>query len=182
MPLVLPESYEAQQINREIEQQVDAQIEEAAHWNKELKRIDPGLSLVLGAQNAADTELKAGYWHLRKRVPGGVDAYIVLQGPQGQYREPGAWMLEMLQGADMWDDRVKQDRKRIQRHVAEAKTRARATEKEQALDEADLAMRAAKRLKDSMGFEKRSDLKASPETLAYRKKMAQGRTEPGEKL
>lgn len=181
MPLVLPESYEAQQINREIEQQVDAQIAEAAHWNKELKRIDPGLSLVLGAQNAADTELKAGYWHLRKHVPGSVDAYIVLQGPEGQYREPGAWMLEMLAGADMWDDRVKQDRKRIQRHVAEAKDRARRTEKEAQMDEADLVMRAAKRLKDPLGFEKRSDLKASPETLAYRKKLSERSGDAGGK-
>lgn len=159
MPLILSESYEAQQINREIEQQVDAQIEEAAHWNKELKRIDPGLSLVLSKEGAADTELQAGYWAIRKRVPGSVDAYIVLQGPEGQYREPGAWMLEMLQGADMWDDRVKQDRKRIQRHVAEAKARARQTEKEQQLDEADVAMRAAKRLRGPSGFEKRTDLK-----------------------
>jgi len=159
MPLILPEIYEAEQINREIEQQVDEQIEVATRWNKELRRIDPGLSLVLGAQNAADTELRAGYWHVRKRVPGSVDAYIVLQGPQGQYREPGAWMLEMLQGADMWNDRVRHERREIQRRVAEAKARAEQIEKEQRLDEAELAMRAAKRLRGPEGFEKRTDLK-----------------------
>jgi len=159
MPLALPESYEAQQINREIEQQVDEQIEVGEYWSRELQRIDRGLSCVLGKENAADTELKAGYWHIRKRVPGSVDAYICLQGDEGQYREPGAWILEMLQGADMWDDRVKQDRKRIQRHVAEAKQRAQQTEKEAKLDEADLAMRAAKRLRGPSGFEKRTDLK-----------------------
>lgn len=172
MPLILSESYEAQQINREIEQQVDAQIEEAAHWNKELKRIDPGLSLVLGAQSAADTELKAGYWHVRKRVPGGVDAYIVLQGPDGQYREPGAWMLEMLQAADMWNDRVKEERKRIQRHVAEAKDRARRTEKEAQMDEADLAMRAASRLRGPEGFTKRTDLKGHASRSSESRKYA----------
>jgi hypothetical protein len=172
MPLAPPGSYEAQQINREIEQQVDAQIEEAAHWNKELKRIDPGLSLVLGVQNASDTELKAGYWHVRKRVPGGVDAYIVLQGPQGQYREPGAWMLEMLQAADMWNDRVKEERKRIQRHVAEAKARAQATEKEQQLDMADEAMRAAKRLRGPAGFKERTDLKGHASRSSKARKYA----------
>lgn len=172
MPLVLPEAYEAQQINREIEQQVDAQIAEAAHWNKELKRIDPGLSLVLGKENADDTELRAGYWSIRKRVPGSVDAYIVLQGPQGQYREPGAWMLEMLQGADMWNDRVRHEREEIQRKVRESRRRAEQTEKEAKLDEADLAMRAAKRLRGPSGFKERTDLKGHASRSSKARKYA----------
>jgi len=168
MNLLVPESVEAERINAEIESQVDAQIQAAAYWNRELKRIDPGLSLVLGRENADDMDLRAGYWAIRKKVPGSVDAYIVLQGPQGQYREPGAWMLEMLAANDMWNDRVRQDRKRIQRHIAEAKARARQTEKEQRMDEAELAMRAAKRLRGPEGFTKTSASKRRGDGIAKR--------------
>ncbi len=159
MSLIVSESVEARQINAEIEQQIDAQIEEARHWNRELQRIDPGLSLIWSPPQADDMELKPGRFMIRKRVPGSVDAFIPLEGPEGQYREPGVWMLEMLQGNDMWNDRVKQDRKRIQRHIAEAKARAQQTEKEQRWDEAMLAMRAAKRLRDPRGFEHNSQAK-----------------------
>lgn len=175
MPLILPESYEAEQINREIERQVDAQIELGRHWTHELQRIDRSLSLVLGKENADDMELKAGYWHIRKKVPGSVDAYICLQGDHGEYREPGSWILHLLEGADMWDDRVKQDRKRIQRHVAEAKERAHRLEREQQMDEAELAMRAAKRLRGPEGFEKRTDLKG------HASRSSKSRTTPSEK-
>ena len=165
MNLLVPESVEAERINAEIERQVDAQIDLAQHWNRELKRIDPGLSLVLGKENADDMELRAGYWAIRKVVPGSVDAYIVLQGPQGQYREPGPWMLEMLNENDMWNDRRRHERKEIKRRLSEAKARAEQTEKEQRLDEAELAMRAAKRLRGPEGFTKTSTSKRRGEGL-----------------
>lgn len=169
MNLLVPESVEAERINAEIESQVDAQIEAAQHWNRELKRIDPGLSLVLGKENADDMELRAGYWAIRKVVPGSVDAYIVLQGPDGQYREPGSWMLEMLQGADMWNDRRRHEREEIKRRIQISKERAYETEKEARLDEAELAVRAAKRLRGPEGFEKRTDLKGHASRSAKRR-------------
>lgn len=175
MSLLLSERYEAEQINREIAEQVDEQIAVADHWNTELRKIDPGLSLVLGRDDAEGYEIRPSHWAIKKRVPGSVDEYIVLQGPDGQYREPGVWMLEMLQGADMWNDRRRHERKEIQRKVQEAKERAHQTEKEQRLDEAELAVRAAKRLKDPMGFEKRSDLKADRKTLDHRRKLSEAR-------
>lgn len=159
MSILLSERYEAEQINREIAEQVDEQIAVADHWNTELRKIDPGLSLVLGRDNAEGYEVQASHWAIRKKVPGSVDEYIILQGPDGQYREPGSWMLEMLQGADMWNDKRRHERKEIQRRVTEAKERAYATEKEQRLDEAELAVRAAKRLRDPRGFEHNSQAK-----------------------
>lgn len=181
MPLVLPESVEAARINAEIDSQVNDQIEEATRWNRELKRIDESLSLVWSPPQADDTELRPGRFMIRKRVSGSVDAFIPLEGPEGQYREPGPWMLEMLAANDMWSDRRRHEREEIKRKLGESKRRAEQTEREARWDEATLAMRAAGRLRDPMGFEKRSDLKASPETLAHRKKLAERRTERGEK-
>lgn len=165
MPLILSESAYVEQVNAELEAKVDECLDKAESWNRELKRIDPSLSLVLGKENVEDSELKASYWHIRQRVPGFADGYICLQGPQGQYREPGAWMLDMLLYGDLWNDRVKRDRERIRRHLAEAKERARQTEKEQRWDEASLAMRAAKRLRGPEGFSKTSEPKRRGEGL-----------------
>lgn len=172
MSLILSEAAYAEQLNAELEAKVDKCLDKAERWNRELKQIDPSLSLVLGKENVDDSELKASYWHIRQRVPGFADGYICLQGPNGEWREPGAWMIDMLLYGDLWNDRARRDRGRIRRRLAEAKERARQTEKEQRWDEASLAMRAAKRLKDPMGFTKRSDLKASKATLAHRRKLA----------
>lgn len=172
MSLFVPESVEAQQINAEIEQQIDAQIEEATHWNRELQRIDPGLSLIWSPPQVEDTELKPGRFMIRKKVPGSVDAFIPLEGPEGQYREPGVWMLEMLAANDMWNDRRRHERDEIKRKLGEAKARAYATEKEQRLDESELAVRAAKRLRGPEGFTKRTDLKGHASRSSKARKYA----------
>jgi hypothetical protein len=172
MSLILSERSEAEQINREIAEQVDEQIAVADHWNTELRKIDPGLSLVLGRDDAEGFEVRASHWAIKKRVPGSVDEYIVLQGPEGQYREPGAWMLEMLQGADMWNDRRRHEREEIKRRIQVSKERAYETERQQRLDEAELAVRAAKRLRGPEGFEKRTDLKGHASRSSQPRKYA----------
>ena len=65
----------------------------------------------------------------------------------------------MLQGADMWNDRRRHEREEIKRRIQVSKERAYETEREARLDEAELAVRAAKRLRGPDGFEKRTDLK-----------------------
>jgi hypothetical protein len=65
MPDVLiSEQQAAARINALIEQQVDAQIEDARFWTKELKRIDPDLSLCWVPEGAVDAELTPGRWHI----------------------------------------------------------------------------------------------------------------------
>ncbi|HET7455392.1 MAG TPA: hypothetical protein VFJ76_07725 [Solirubrobacterales bacterium] len=164
MDLVLPASVEAEIINAEMEQQADEHMVEAVEWAEELKRIDPGLDLVW-VGNADDPELEPNRWHIRKRIPGSVDAYIALVGEGGSYRPPGAWMLEWLTANDLWNPRVHRDRSEAKRKLGEARDRARRLRAEQRQDHMAEAVRAARRIRDDRGMTQRSDLKA-PSVIA----------------
>lgn len=156
MPLILPESAYIARVNAEIASQVDDQTAEASRWNRQLRTIDERLSLVWVYPEAEDSELIAGRWAIRWRFPGAPDEFITLQGPSGQFRHPGAWMLDMLNENDLWASCRRHEREVIRRRLREAKERAHQTEKEQRFDEASYAMRAAKRLRGPEGFTKTS--------------------------
>lgn len=180
MSLLVPEEVLAAEINREIEEQVDEHMAEAVEWAEELKRIDPSLDLVFAAGNADDPELVAGRWHVRKRVSGGVDAYIALVGPGNTYRPPGAWILEYLSANDLWNPKVHRDKEEAKRKLEEARDRARKLRAEQRQDHMKEAYRAARRIRDDRGMTQRSDLKAPPDISKERRerKKAEGIAEP----
>lgn len=167
--LLLPEHVQAQVINDEIEEQVALESEEGRYWEKELKRIDPGLELVQASGSADDPELEPGVWYIRKRIPGQVDHYIPLTGPTGARRLPGAWMLEWLDASDLWNPRVHRDRKEAKRKLSEARQRAKKLRAEQRQDVMAEAVRAARRIRDDRGMNHRSDLKV-PKVIAEERK------------
>jgi hypothetical protein len=163
MPLLLPQDPAALALaeaeNAAKNMAVDDAIAGAEKWTEELKRIDPHLTIVWIGENSevGDLDLVPGRWHIKKKVPGGDDEYFPLVGEQGEYREPGGWMLDMLNANDMWNPRAHRDRKEAKRKLREAKVRARALEKEQRQDEMLLAARAAKRMRGDSGLHKRTD-------------------------
>jgi hypothetical protein len=161
MSLLLPASVEAQQINAEIEEQLEAEDSEARYWTKELQRVDPTVELRRASWQADDAELEPGQWYIRKPVPGQVEAYIAL--PAG--RPPGAWILEWLSAADMWNPRVHRDRKETKRKLREAKHRADKLRAEQRKDVMAEAVRAAQRVRGDGGMTKRTDKKRRGEGL-----------------
>lgn len=60
-------------------------------------------------------------------------------GGVGEFVEPGSWVFDELAAADLWDERVQRDRRRIQREMVEAK--ARRVERERAERDADVLER-----------------------------------------
>jgi hypothetical protein len=157
--LLLPRAYVAAELNAMVDAKVDDQIAEGEHWNHELKRIDQDLSLVWVPEGVEQPGVIAGRFHIRKRVPGGLDGYIPLIGPNGEFRPPGPWMLDALAEADMWNERVRGERARNADRLREARRRQRVREEEQMQDEMRLAARAAGRMRGDGGLHKRTDLK-----------------------
>lgn len=139
------------------EARVDEEFHEAERWNRELKRIDLELSLVWVGEQPFSSQV-AERFHIRKRVPGGLDGYIPLPP-----RPLGPWLLDTLREADMWDERVRGEKRTREGKIEEAKRRALALEEEQSEDEARLAVRAAKRLRGDSGMQVRTDLKRARE-------------------
>lgn len=169
LPASLAEEEQAAQINAEIEAQVDAHVAEARTLARDLKHIDPSLEVVWVPEGADDPELVPARWHIRKRTPGSINAYIVLAGPNGEYREPGPWVLDWLQANDLWNPQVHRSRQEAKDRRREAKRRAKAREEEQRKDEMLLAGRAVRRLRGDSGMTQRTDLKLPPKLAAERK-------------
>lgn len=159
--------------------QVQAEADEARHWNRELKRIDPTLSLVFVPGNATEFE-ERNCWQLKKEIPGEYDEYWPLLTDEadvaagkatavGLYKAPGSWLLDVLNENDLWNPRVHRSRQETRAKFRAAKERAKQRETEQRQDEMALAHRAAKRLKGDSGFMKRTDLILPPAIAAERK-------------
>ena len=161
MPLLLPASVEAEIINREIEEQLEAEDSEARYWTKELQRVDPSIELRRASANADDAELLPGQWFIRKPIDGQVDAYIPL--PYG--RPPGSWILEWLAAGDLWNSRVHRDRKEAKRKLREARQRARKLRAEQRQDAMAEAVRAARRVRGDGNMTTRTDRKRRGEGI-----------------
>lgn len=121
-----------------------------AHWNPELARIDPDLSLIRAKHGAQAPGLKPGFWHLMRSTPGAPINLIPLEGPGGEFREPGSWMFDMIRSSDLWDGRVTRDRERKLAAAEDAKRRARLAEREARQGEILERWQAASRAQVSM--------------------------------
>lgn len=167
--LLVPASVAAEEEAAAINAEVDAQVTEARILADDLRRIDPTLSVVWVGENADDPEVVPARWHIRKRIAGTIDAYIPIVGPDGEYREPGPWVLDWLQAADLWNPQVHRSRREAKDRHREAKLRAKAREEEQRKDEMMVAARAAQRIRGDSGMTQRTDLKLPPDIAAERK-------------
>lgn len=161
MSLLVPTSIAAEAENAARNQAAEAAIADAERWTEELKRIDYHLSVVwIGEQTPKGYDgLVPGRWHIKKAIPGASDEYFALVGPAGEYREPGGWMLDLLNENDMWNPRVHRNRKEAREKLRDAKKRAIALETEQRRDEMALGARAAMRMRGDSGMHQRTDLK-----------------------
>lgn len=120
MPLILPEEVI-------LGQQIDAQLERMnrlrerhgflSWFDRELKGIDPRLSLVKASQNPDQSALVPGAWHIRRDNEMTMPTYIPILTDDGLPREPVNNDLEELKKADMQragafeEFKAKQDKK-----------------------------------------------------------------------
>ena len=103
------------------------------YFNKELKAIDADLELVKASNNATLAGLRPGYWHvLRKGTP---TTILCLQGPNGEFREPGSWMFQWLLEQDMWNDATQRERKQRQARADAALAREKERERQDRIAE-----------------------------------------------
>lgn len=175
MPLILPESAEVAAWKAEQALQVESKVREMEHWDQELKRIDPGLSLVVAKPGSEDEGLMPGRWHVCKHVPNGPDEFWPLVGPNDEYREPGGWILDEFNANDLWDPRVHRSKREAKQKLSEARARVKRLYNEQKADEMKLAYEASQRLRSEAGLKERTDLKG------HASRSSKSRTEPSEK-
>lgn len=166
MDLLIPRRVGEQEFADRINAEVDQQIEGARLLETELKAIDYSLSIVLVKDNADPDEFEyPGYWYIRKRVPGSVDAYFPLVGDAGERLEPGPWVLDRLKAEDLWNPRVHRSKQEAREKLRAAKVRAKALRAEQRQDVMKETIRAAKRVRDDRGMTKSSAAKRRGEGI-----------------
>lgn len=140
-PIWLPESAVKEQVAQRERHtarvvsmlQTQAQMDE---WNHVLKGIDERLELVKAHESAKAQGLRPGYWHVMRNNPGGPPSLLVVEGPDGEYREPDSALFDQLRSWDNWDSRARGDRERRMQRVEEAARKRKAEEREARLDEA----------------------------------------------
>jgi hypothetical protein len=104
-------------------------------WNRELKQIDPYLELVRAREGAAAPGLKPGYYHVLRHNPDAPPTLIVVEGPNGEFREPDSGLFDMLREADLWSDAAADERRRRGEALERARDRQRAREREERKEE-----------------------------------------------
>jgi len=162
--LMVPRRFAEEGFADQVNAEVDRQIEESKELLGQLQAVDPHLSLVLVAENADPDDWDyPGYWYLKKRIPGSVDAYFPLAGPNGERLVPGPWVLDELRAEDLWNPAVHRDKQDAKRRMREARERAKVTEAEQRQDEMAVAYRAAMRVNGDGGMRRNASRKGSPQ-------------------
>lgn len=121
----------AERERREAEATQALREEEQWGWvqefNRHLKSIEPYLKLVFcpdpAPLDAAAAGAQPGRWHVVRFNPGAPISFIVLQNPDGSYREPGSWVFDRIRQSDLWNDQVNRERDALIRRAEEAKER-----------------------------------------------------------
>lgn len=105
------------------------------HFDAELQRIDPYLSLVKASEHATQPGLIPGFWHIQRKNPEAMPTYIPLTSESGEFQEPAFYHLEMLRKADLQRPGAFEEFQRRQDERMKAIERRRAEQAEQRVTE-----------------------------------------------
>lgn len=105
------------------------------HFDAELQRLDPYLSLVKASENANQPGLIPGFWHVQRKNPETMPTYIPLMGEKGEFQEPAFYHLEMLRKADLQRPGAFEEFQRRQDERMRAVERQKAEQAEQRVTE-----------------------------------------------
>jgi hypothetical protein len=154
MGLLLPEQVVR---NLRLERAQELAMAEAdgvcVEFTRELCKIDVNLEMVYWPMRAPDIHgFVNGCYHIVRHNPVAAGSVEPLVDAEGQYREPGSWVFDMLAASDMWDDRAMRDRATLRKRSEQARERAKAREREdrreELRDRANAAWRASVSLTD----------------------------------
>jgi hypothetical protein len=112
-------------------------------WNRILYQVDAELRLVRAQESASAPGIVPGYYHVLRRNDLGPPTPIPVQGPDGEYREPGSWLLDQLAESDLWNGRSQKDRERAYQELTRQKARRKERETEERRDEIKERWKAA---------------------------------------
>lgn len=110
-------------------------LAELKRFNAELQRIDPHLELVRASPNATLPGLRPGFYHLVRHNPSAPVSVEVLEGPGGEFVEPGSNVFDLVERSDMWSARAMRARQKRELDHARSEERRREREREQRLYE-----------------------------------------------
>lgn len=78
--------------------------------NRRVSEIDPNLAVVKAKPTVPwGVPLKPGYFHLVRRNETAPVSVTVIEGPDGEYIEPGSKMLDLIRSRDLWNPQVRAD-------------------------------------------------------------------------
>lgn len=83
-----------------------------SEYTARLKEIDPHLELIFARPNAAAAGLVPGRYHVMRHNPGAPPSLMVVEGPNGEFIEPGSRLLDEVRAKDMWSPEAVRDRER----------------------------------------------------------------------
>lgn len=108
------------------------------HFDAELRRIDPYLSLVKASEAATQPGLTPGFWHVQRDNPETIPTYIPLTDDEGGFAEPTGHHLEVIRRADLQRPGAFEDFKRRQdERVREIEKRREAAAEERRVELAE---------------------------------------------
>lgn len=114
--------------NRQLVEEFYAITEKLEHFNRELREIDPHLSVVLAKPNTTVMGLKPNYYHLVRLVPGHLAYIKPIEGPAGEWRDLDSSIFDLAAEDDMWNDRAQKEQRAKAKRAAEAAARQRQRE------------------------------------------------------
>lgn len=120
-------------------------------FNPELRKIDAHLEMVYWPMLAPQIDGFAnGCYHIIRHNPDAAGSVEPLVDENGDYKEPGSWVFDMLRRGDLWNDQVRKDRERAIKRAHDALERAKAREAEDRAEELRDRLNAAMRTSISM--------------------------------
>lgn len=110
---------------------------ELAFWTRELRTrlSEPYLKVVKAHDRVGEgSPMKAGYYHVLLESPGHPTTIMPVEYPNGEFRELGSHVYEMMEENDMWNDRNRRAGRERARKMKEAADRQRARESQDRVD------------------------------------------------
>lgn len=123
--VALPNSAESEihRENRQLQEELELVAGKLAYYTKELQKIDPYLSVVMAKPNATVLGLRPGYYHVVRQRPGSPAWIKVIDHEDGSWRDLDSSVFQLVQEADLWNDRTQREIRRNQERAEAARKR-----------------------------------------------------------
>lgn len=110
-------------------------VEILEHFTRELQKIDPYLHLLKAKEDATQPGLRPGYFHVVRNPPDAPAMVEVLEGPNGEFVEPGSNVFDLVERSDMWSARAMRLRQKKELDAVRSKERDRERERDERVEE-----------------------------------------------